>query len=123
MWPRIINIIIGLFLMFAPALWHFDKKASDNHYIVGPLVLTFAITALWEVNRNVRLFNTVAGAWLLFSPLILGLKGTVALIDTFTGILIILFSIFKGTIKKRYGGGWRSLIQKNPVHMEEASRK
>lgn len=122
MWAQVMNLLVGLFLMFAPAIWSFDKPASDHHYIVAPLVITFAIMAIWEVNRNVRWFNMMAGAWLLISPLILGSEGTVAVIDSFCAILIMLFSLSKGRIKKRYGGGWRSLIQKNPVHLEESSK-
>lgn len=121
MWARIINIILGLLLMLTPAVWSLDKTASHNHYIVGPLVITFAIIALWEVNRNARWFNIVAGAWLIASPLILGLKGQIATMDVFAGILIIVFSLFKGSITQRYGGGWRSLLDKRPVHFVEST--
>ncbi len=32
----------------------FEKAAFDNNYIAGPLIIIFAITALWEVNRSAR---------------------------------------------------------------------
>ncbi len=50
--------------MLAPGLFEFGKKAADNNYIIGPLVITFAITAIWEENRSARYFNLAAGTWL-----------------------------------------------------------
>lgn len=120
MWAQIINIVIGLFLMFAPSLWSFDKAASDHYYIVGPLIITNAIIALWEFNRGMRWANVLIGAWLIVSPFALGSKGSEATIAITSAILLILFSLFKGSVQHRYGGGWSSLFQKNPVHWEEA---
>src|SRR5688572_5526958 len=74
MWAAIINILLGLWLMFSPGLLQFEKAASDNNYIVGPLVLTFAIIALWELNRSARFFNIAIGVWLVISPFIIGFQ-------------------------------------------------
>jgi hypothetical protein len=120
MWGAIINILLGLWLMISPGLLLFDKSASSNNYIVGPLVLTFAITALWEVNRSVRFLNVGAGAWLIIAPLIVGFQSPVAdWVSVLSGILITAFSFVRGTVKKKYGGGWRSLFEKNPVHLQQ----
>jgi hypothetical protein len=117
MWGAIINILLGLWLMVSPDMLQFEKAASDNNYIIGPLVLTVAITALWEVNRSVRFFNIALGAWLVISPFILGLQLSTALWGVILpGILIIAFSLIKGSIKRSYGGGWRSLFTKDPEH-------
>ncbi len=121
MWAQIINIVIGLFLMAAPSLYTFDKADSNHFYIVGPLVITNAIIALWEFNRGIRWLNMLIGAWLLVSPFVLGSKGSVASISILTALLLILFSIFKGKTKHRYGGGWSSLFEKNPVHMGDGN--
>ncbi len=68
MWAAIINILLGLWLMISPTFIPFEKAAFDNNYIAGPLVITFAITALWEVNRSARYLTLLAGVWLIFSP-------------------------------------------------------
>jgi hypothetical protein len=116
MWGAIINIFLGLWLMFSPGLLQFDKVSSSNYYIVGPLVLTFAITALWEVNRSVRFFNIATGVWLVISPLIVDLQSSMADWTTvLSGVLITAFSFVKGNIKKNYGGGWRSLFAKDSI--------
>jgi len=114
MWAAIIHILVGLWLMISPDLLQFGKTASSNNYIVGPLILTFAIIALWEVNRSVRFLNTVAGAWLIVSPFVLGLQSFIIIWNTIlSGALIVGFSFIKGPIKRKYGGGWRSLFEKN----------
>jgi hypothetical protein len=119
MWTRIVNILIGLGVMIAPALFKFNSVAADNNHIVGPLVLTFAIVSLWEINRNVRLFNIVTGSWLIVSPFIIGFTNTPLFIDVVLGMAVLVFSLNKGTVKNRYGGGWRSLFQKNPLHVQD----
>ena len=112
MWAAIINVILGVWVMLAPGLFDFDKKAADNNYIVGPLVITIAIMAIWEVNRSARYFNMVAGIWLAISPFILEFDLPEAIWnDLVCGVLIAVFSLFKGTKKRNYGGGWRSLIK------------
>ena len=119
MWANIVNILIGLAVMIAPAVFKFDKAAADNNHIVGPLVLTFAIISLWEINHNVRLFNVVTGLWLVLSPFILPFNSVERMIDIPAGVAIIIFSFFQEKLKNRYGGGWRSLFQKNPLHIQE----
>lgn len=125
MWAQAINIVLGLLVMIAPALFSMEKTMSNNLHITGPLIVTFALTALWEVNRNVRWFNYGCGAWLLASPLVLGYRGPGLELILLIGLLVILFSLFKGKIEKPYGGGWRSLLQKEPLHMRkpEAGRE
>lgn len=113
MWAAIINILLGLWLMISPYLFQFEKQATDNNYIVGPLVLTFAITALWEVNRSARFLNIPAGIWLAASPFILSFQSSSATwLTLLAGVLITALSFVKGKIKGNYGGGWRSLVRK-----------
>lgn len=111
MWAATINILLGLWLMISPYLLHFEKTASNSNYIVAPLVLTCAIMALWEINRSTRYFNVAAGAWLAVCPFILNFQAADATWNSIvSGILIAAFSFVKGTIKGKYGGGWKSLF-------------
>ena len=117
MWAQIINIIAGLWVMIAPQLLSYGDNATDNGHITGPLIVTFAITALWDVNRQARWFNIPIGTWLLFAPWILDYNQTPAIVsDMLSGMVVILCSLMKGRINNRYGGGWRSLFSKNPEH-------
>ncbi|WP_018614487.1 SPW repeat domain-containing protein [Segetibacter koreensis] len=123
MWAQIVNILIGIGIMVAPAMCNFNKIAADNNHIVGPLVLTFAIISLWEINRNVRRFNIVTGAWLVFSPFLLGFGASARITDILSGVAVIVFSVFKAKINNRYGGGWSSLFQKQPMHLKAAEQQ
>ncbi len=118
MWAQIINIVIGLGLMVAPSILKFNKVDADNNHIVGPLVITFAVISLWEINRNARWFNIVTGSWLLIAPFVLAFTFSAKIVDLIAGVLIIIFSFFSGKVKRKYGGGWRSLFQKHPLHMQ-----
>ena len=118
MWAQIVNIVIGLGLMIAPAIFEFKKIAADNNHVTAPLLLTFAIISLWEINRNVRFFSIVTGFWLVLSPFILGFTSIDRTINIMAGAAVIFFSLFKGKTKSKYGGGWSSLFQKNPLHMQ-----
>ena len=103
--------------MISPALFSFEKAAADNNYITGPLVITFAIMALWEVNRSARWLTLFAGVWLLIAPFVLGVEDSSARwITMAAGILLIAFSLIKGKIKGSYGGGWRSLFQDSEIN-------
>ena len=124
MWPRFINTFLGLWLMVAPAILGFDKTIATNDQIVGPVVATFAIIAIWEATRVVRLYNLPLGLWLLLAPWVLGYDNTTAIInDMVVGGLIILFASIKGNITQRFGGGWSAIWKSNSLHVQEAEKR
>lgn len=112
MWAQIINSIIGIWLMAAPAALPYNNAGADSCHITGPLVSTFGIVACWEATRGLRKFNIPLGVWFLAAPWVLGYGETMPVINDMTcGILIIIFSTVKGRIQGRYGGGWKALWQ------------
>lgn len=121
MWAQVVNILIGLWAMISPAVFHAEQTAADNNHITGPLIITFAVTSLWEINRSVRLVNIVIGGWLALSPLFIHFGQPMWLSNVIAGIVVVILSLVKQEKKTHYGGGWRSLFQKNPVHMKKAN--
>src|SRR4051794_25044189 len=118
MWAAIINIIIGLFLMIAPAIFHFEKAVADQYHIVAPVVITCAVISLWEINRSAHYINIIPGLWFIVAPFIFHFQPASAKwIAVVSGMVILLLSLLKRKVKGKYGGGWRSLFQKHPVHM------
>lgn len=116
MWAQLTNILIGLWIMISPVMFYADKTAANNQHITGPLIITFAVIALWEINRNVRLVNILMGIWLIVSPLFIHFDNAMIWSNIIAGVLIIIFSLVKRKRKTKYGGGWKSLFQTNPVH-------
>src|SRR5688572_20143829 len=94
MWAAIISTFIGLWIMIAPEWFPFNKIEANNHFIVGPLVVTAAVIGIWEVNRSLRFFNLAAGVWMVISPLLLSYETKEAIYSSIvSGALLILFSL------------------------------
>lgn len=116
MWPRFVSIVVGLWLMFAPAVLGYSgiatvPAASDR--IVGPLIVSAGIAAIWPEIRPLRWINVVLGAWLLVGVPVAALfidwpiEGLVSSIVA--GALVITAGRIRGPIDARFGGGWRSV--------------
>jgi hypothetical protein len=122
MWAKAINIILGLWIMISPAIFPFNLLMADYNHITGPLIITFSITALWEINRNAKWLNVLVGILLIVATLIIQ-PGTMMVLvsNLFAAILVIILLFVKEKKKINYGGGWRSLFQKNPPHVKAAA--
>ncbi len=110
MWAQIINTVLGIWLMASPAILSYGQTGADNAHIVGPLVVTFAFVACWEVTRSLRVVNVLTGLWLLAAPWVLGYEYALPIInDMVVGALVIILALVEGRIEARFGGGWKSL--------------
>jgi len=124
MWAQIINALLGIWLMVSPAILATDKTVADNDYVVGPLIIAFAVISWWEATRVVRLYNLLPAAWLLLAPWVLGYTDTTAIFnDLAVGLLIIILCFVKGKVEGRFGGGWSSIWEKDPLHAQEARKQ
>ena len=111
MWAQVINALVGLWLMAAPAALGFNGAARINHLIVGPIAATFAIIAVWEVVRTVGKLNVALGIWLVVAPLVLNHWSMVSTINSLvTGIINIALALTSGKTSDKFAGGWRSLV-------------
>ena len=114
MWPQILNAIMGVYLMVAPPLLHYNTTGSISCRIVGPILATFAIVACWEITRGVGKVAILLGLWLLAAPWILNYEEIIPIVnDLASGTLIISLAFVKGKTKNKYGGGWKSLWSKS----------
>ena len=51
--------------MASPAVLDYADPARANDRIIGPLVASMAIIAIWDITRPLRWVNVILGAWLL----------------------------------------------------------
>ncbi|GHA76926.1 SPW repeat protein [Pontibacter akesuensis] len=126
MWAQVINALLGIWLMASSNILGYTdaKTISDNEHIIGPVVAAFAIISWWEATRNVRLFNTPLGFWLLLAPWVLGYDNGMATTNSMVvGALVVGLSFVKGKIEETYGGGWTSLWKSDALHEQEARRQ
>jgi uncharacterized membrane protein len=105
-----VSILLGLWLMAAPAILDYTGPAAVHFRIVGPVVAAIATIALWEITQPVRWANVLCGAWLIVAPWIFGFT-TGALINSVNvGVVLIAVTLPRGARTQRYGGGWASLL-------------
>ena len=118
MWAQVINVIIGIWIMASPDILNFpDPTAVDNNHIVGPLIVTFAFTAIWEATRTVGKWNIPLGVWLIIAPWVLSFEDTTAIVsEMVAGALVTALAMVRGKVTQRFGGGWSSLFSKHPDH-------
>lgn len=119
----IISCLTGLWLMISPAVFTMDKTTSNNNHIIGPLVITFSVISLWNINRNVIKANILVGAWLFISLFVLNFEYALPLLSNgFCAVLLILLAFVKRTSPEKFGGGWRSLFQHDPLHLRQSDK-
>jgi hypothetical protein len=94
----------------APTILGYVGQARTNHRIVGPLAVSCAVIALWEVTRPMRWGNLVLGLWLLIAPWVFTYTGEALLNSTLVGLLLTVFSLIHGQSEPQHvGGGWSAL--------------
>ena len=112
-WAQIINALLGIWLMASPGMFGYSGTGRINGVIVGPIIATFAIIAVWEVTRAVGRANVTLGAWLVIAPWVLGYEeNVIATVNEFVvGITIFALAMTRAKTDAKLGGGWRSLIK------------
>jgi hypothetical protein len=110
MWAQLINAMLGIWLMAAPTILGYGGPARTNSHIVGPLAVSCAVIALWEVTRPVRWGNLALGLWLLVAPWVFTDTWGALFNSSLVGLLLMAFALVRGTVEpQRFGGGWSAL--------------
>lgn len=111
MWACIVTIAAGLWVMISPSIISMSKQVANINHICGPLLITFAVIALWDINKNVIKANLVVAAFLVVATMFLIADVTIIFSNILSGVIAIACSLIKRKSKQQYGGGWRSLFQ------------
>lgn len=109
-WGLVAGCLLGLWLMFAPAVFGTAGALADSDHVIGALVLTTAAIAMAEVTRAGRFLNVLLGMWVALSPWLLdGATARAHWNAVIVGVLIAAVSIPSGRIRERYGN-WQFAI-------------
>ncbi len=109
-WHLLVSATLGMWLMFTPAVFETTGRAADSDHLVGALVVTFAVIAMAEVGRTLRLVNILFGAWVVLAPWLLsGAAGAARWNNLVAGIALVLLSLPRGRVRGEYGG-WQPYI-------------
>ncbi|MGZ3456955.1 MAG: SPW repeat domain-containing protein [Archangium sp.] len=94
MWARLSNIVLGIWLVFAPLVLGYGARAArSNDIIVGLFLTMFALTAIGE--SRTRYLNAVLSLWLILAPFFLGYgsEGAPVLNDILVGVAALCLSL------------------------------
>lgn len=109
-WHLLIAAGVGIWLIFAPAVFGTSGRAADSDHLVGALAVTFAVIAMAEVGRTLRFVNVALGAWITLAPwLLTGSVASAKWNDVIAGVALIALSFPRGNVKERYGS-WQPYI-------------
>jgi len=103
-WNLLVVVALGIWMMFAPAVFGSSGAIADSDHLFGALVVTVSVIAFGEVTRLGRYLNLLLAAWFVASPWVLGEGVTAAGInDMLCGVAIALFSLRRGPVRETYG--------------------
>lgn len=105
-WQLTLATILGLWLMFSPTVFGvgIETQAADLNHLGGALVVVMAVVAMAEVLRTFRYLNVLLGLALIAFPWFID-DGNMSLTisSSISGLIIMLLSFPKGTIREKYG--------------------
>lgn len=108
---RIVCVVAGVWLMFAPAVLGYGDPAAANDRIFGPIGAALAFVATWEVVRPLRWGTLPVGVWLVVAPFLLGYDAGTAMVSSIAaGMVMGVAAFLGGQTRQEYGGGWKVLL-------------
>lgn len=114
MWVQACNVLLGIWLIFSPAILHFDgtpNAPATMARAIAPIVILLGLVSLRDVTRIFRWLQFLPAAWLLLCPWFLHYGPGVPLANQeLVGMAIAVIAAIPGPIHKRTGGGWLSLL-------------
>ena len=97
--------------MFTPSVLGSAGTAAHSDHLLGALIITFAVMALADVGRALRLVNMLFAALMIAAPWVVsGATSGSRWSDLAAGVLVILLSIPRGAVGERYGS-WERFIR------------
>ena len=110
-WSLAASTVVGLWLMFAPAVLGIQSYAAANDNLVGALIVTVAAISMAEVIRGFRFLNVLFGVWLLIAPWALAGASTAdRWSDTACGVALLALTLPRGVVREQYGSWNRYVV-------------
>jgi hypothetical protein len=104
------SVLLGIWLMFAPAVLGRTAMAANSDRLVGALIVTVAVVSTAEVIRALRFLNVLFGIWLLIPPwALVGASTAARWNDMAAGVAIVILTLPRGTVQERYAA-WDTYI-------------
>ena len=109
-WNLVVSTLLGLWLMFAPAIFGTSGRAAGSDHLMGALIVTVTVISMAEVVRAGRFLVTALGLWVTVSPWLLASPNPATKWSAVaTGLLLVGVSLRRGPVRERYAS-WDKLI-------------
>jgi hypothetical protein len=103
-WNLVLSALAGFWLMFTPAIFGLAGMLAHFQTLTGALVVTFAVMAMAEAGRLLRLANIAFGAWILSIPWVAGpAPSPAAWSNAAAGLCLVALSFRRGPVREHYG--------------------
>jgi hypothetical protein len=110
-WTLIACVAIGVWLMCTRLTLGTSGVMADSDHLIGALVITISVSSLAEVARPLRFINILFGVVLLAAPWMFAGGTTLADgLSVLTGLLLIVLSIPRGSVRHRFGNWTRYIV-------------
>lgn len=99
----LLTAVLGVWILISDSLFNLQGLFSDILDVLGALIVVFSIIAWAEVIRTCRWINIFLGLLVILTPLIYLNQWPIILHYGIVGLIIVICSFFRGTIKESYG--------------------
>jgi peptidoglycan/LPS O-acetylase OafA/YrhL len=68
MWPRIVEVMLGCWLVISPFIFHHGPEDAflwRNDLACGSMIITIALLCAWRPLQRIHLLNLAAALWLI----------------------------------------------------------
>lgn len=123
MWAQAVNAVLGVWLMFAPAvLGHTESVLGNVDRGIGPSIGAVAAVATTQITRSVRWLNWLFAPVLLVAPWFLDAPLVSKVNSAIVGLIVIALTPIGHPNQSRYGNGWFTLLPLHPLPGWDAER-
>ncbi|WP_027714174.1 vitamin K epoxide reductase family protein [Desulfuromonas sp. TF] len=110
-WTLLVSVLLGAWLMGAPALFEAIKPMADVEHISGALIVTISVIAMGEPVRVGRYLNVAVGLAVGACPFLLtGASSAGRINDLLVGLAVIALSLPRGKIRESFGA-WDRFVR------------
>ena len=110
MWAQVINTVLGVWLMVAPAvLGHAGEPLGKFDRGIGPAVAAVSFVAVAQISRSVRWLTVPLAAVLVIAPWFLDAPTASKLNSVAVAVAMLVLAPIGRPDQRRYGNGWSTL--------------
>lgn len=120
---QIVNTILGIWLMFAPAvLGHSGATLAKFDRAVGPAVAAISFVAVAQISRSVRWLTIPAALVLVIAPWFLEAPTAAKVNSAAVAVVMMVLAPLGKPDQRRYGNGWTTLFRSEDLPDWDAPR-